>query len=235
MKYFKLTLKLLPIVFIILLIVFLPNLIKIKKLVCVNQYGECDSKTYDKLSGVNGLGMKTARKEIDKILIDDYLVKDYSVVFKLPSTYSLNILLRKPKYALESASDQKVVLVDSEGKVLGEADSGGLPKVKVEGGLQSAGQKIKGEYLFSLEIVSSIYSFFNIDDSTIDGNGLWVSMKDGTKVVFPLEGDKKVLVGSLILIDNELKKSVTSSKIDLSQKDDVTVDLRFDNPVIRQH
>lgn len=235
MRYFKLALKILPIVLVILLIVFLPNLIKIKKLVCVNQYGECDSKTYDKLAGVNELGMKAARKEIDKIFANDYLVKDYSVVFKLPSALSVNILLRKPKYALESVSDQKIVLVDSEGRVLGEADSGGLPKVKVEGNLPPAGQKIKDEYLFSLEIISSIYSLFDIKETTVDGNGLWVSMKDGINVVFPLAGDKKVLVGSLILIDNELKKSIASSKIDLSQNDSVTIDLRFDNPVIRQH
>jgi hypothetical protein len=57
-------------------------------------------------------------------------------------------------------------------------------------------------------------------------------LKDGNKAIFPLEGDRDVLVGAFRLIYSQLNQDAQTSKIE-GVKTPFTIDLRYKNPVIR--
>ena len=65
---------------------------------------------------------------------------------------------------------------------------------------------------------------YQVGCGVISNDTLVVDMKDGFKVIFPLEGDEQVLLGSLRLIYSKIQ---TSNLNNYKQ-----VDLRFANPVL---
>jgi len=65
----------------------------------------------------------------------------------------------------------------------------------------------------------------------MEGEKLVIEVDGGPTVIFPVEGDRDLLLGSFVLITNELKKSGSETSFpDVSKK---VVDLRFKNPVIK--
>jgi hypothetical protein len=71
----------------------------------------------------------------------------------------------------------------------------------------------------------------DIEVSKIENSYLMTNLKDGYKIIFPLDGDRDFLLGATVLILNELNKDEMSSKIKVGELR--TVDLRFKNPVLK--
>ena len=73
---------------------------------------------------------------------------------------------------------------------------------------------------------------YQINIGEIINDSLVIELDSGTKVLFPLEGDKQILLGALRLIDSK----VTTEGEELSGVDGQvveTIDLRYKNPVLR--
>jgi hypothetical protein len=70
----------------------------------------------------------------------------------------------------------------------------------------------------------------DVDFSRLDGNNLHVDLKDGKRIIFPLEGDRDFILGALTLILNELKKVESESGVSVDSVSQI--DLRFNNPVL---
>lgn len=234
MKKLKIAFILISAAFIPFLIIFLLNFVRVSEVVCENQYGKCSEILSGELEKTKGTSILSARKNILKIISDSFLVKNYSLSYKLPAKYVVHLVERKPTFALESEISEKVAMVDDEGKVLSFSNGTILPKILVNEELPNPGESVTDEELFSLKLVSQIYSIFKVDKSVIDKQNLTVFFSDGNQAIFPSEGDKKILLGSLIIILNKIKDDNGDFNVILEGTGNIAVDLRYENPVIRK-
>jgi hypothetical protein len=229
-KYLKFVFPILFIFLLIGLIIFLPRIIVIKHILCQSQYGNCFASLEEKIKKVEGKNLKEAKKEVEDILKSDLSLSDYSVQFKIPDTLKISLLEDKPAFALKSISKNVFGLVNKEGFVLKIEEANTLPYIEVEDSFPDVGEKVSDKELLALKIVSGVFAIDQTDKGKIQNESLLVELKNGIKVIFPLEGDKDVLLGALRVILNRLNEDEKESKIN---KVVYEIDLRFKNPVLR--
>ncbi len=208
-------------------LIFLPErLIKINLVECKNQYGQCTDSIVDELKSAQGENLHLAKKRIEQTLSDQISVRDYSIQFKLPASLEINLIEKKPKFALVNNNGAWTALLDETGEVILLSDSTNLPYVLVEKSAPILGEKIENNLLFALEIMSDMYFSYQTQNGVLEGNSLVIELDRGLEVIFPLEGDRQVLLGSLNLILGQ----VDGLEQDVANK---TIDLRFKNPVLK--
>lgn len=173
------------------------------------------------LETVLGKSLAEAKTTLKSILAKDLLIKDFSLQYKLPETLQIYILIKKPKFALWNQEEKKAVLVDEAGTVLTEVEATNLPKVIVSGKLLARGEKVNQKELFALELIAGLNYFYQVNEGVLFEQRLEVILPGGIRVIFPLTGDRQVLLASL--------KAVFSGKIDKIRE----IDLRFKNPVLK--
>ena len=223
MKYRKI-LSTLPFLLIILFF-FLLNyrILIIKDIFCSNQYGECDNALGSSLKSAENKSFRESKRKLTDILKSDGLIEDYSLQFGFPDKIKVQVLVRKPKFAVKSLETNLLSLVEKDGQVIGVEEASNLPTLGLEGYAPNVGEQVSQEILFSLRILYDLFYLYQVRFATLRNDGVTVELPQGTSVIFPTEGDRQVLVGSLNLIlarGNELP--------DISQ-----VDLRFKDPVLR--
>ena len=191
------------VIFVVLVLFFLsPFFIKVKT-ECRTQYGECP---FELESG----NLYQTKRKITKNLKNNYLVTDFSMQFKLPNILLVNVLVKKPIFAIQDVSN-KIFLIDKDGKILSTVDSTSLPMVVQESSIPN---------LFTLNLMQGISQMYQINIGRIENDSLVVELPTSIKVIFPLSGDSQVLLGSLRLV---------YPKIGTYRE----IDLRFKNPVLR--
>lgn len=218
--------------FFIFLIYLLPRLIKISKIECGTQYGSCSEDmqlTMSNLLRSNNLqftNLHKAKKEIGKLMKNYYYVSDFSTQFKIPSTLRVEILVKKPIFAIKQRDAQNFALVDKNGKILGISQSSSLPTVVIGYLIKGVGEDVEQEELLAMKLMAGVFSMFQINSGDIDGKSLLVEFPRGLRVIFPLgeDVDRDVLLGSLRVIYSEVMKDPDKYQ---------EIDLRFRNPVLR--
>jgi cell division septal protein FtsQ len=235
----KHTLQVLKILYLLLLalvimalVVFLPKLILIKKISCQSQFGPCNPQMQEALKKAENSDLTFSKKVVNQVLSASVLVKDYSIQFKLPDTLSVNLIERKPKFALTNETQSKFALIDKEAEVLSLTDSSNLPRLITHEELPKIEEKVAEETLFALETVASVSSYYSISSALLEKESLVIELNDAPSLIFPLAGDKEILLGAANLILTQLKSEGENSKIGNVQ-DVGVIDLRFKNPVIR--
>lgn len=203
----------------------LPFLVKVK-VDCKSQYGDCPQQISDQINLFNGKSLFAARKGISKILKFEFLVSDFSLQYKIPNILHAELLVKKPIAAFGDSTTGSVILVDKDGIALSIASDSALPVVTVTGNLPKIGQYIGDSNFFALNLATGIYQMYQIGDSQVQDNSLLVELPGQIRVIFPLEGDTQILLGSLRLIYSKIQSDGNMSKY--SQ-----IDLRFKNPVLR--
>jgi len=206
-------------------VAILPFLIKVK-IDCESQYGDCPQQISDKINSFDGKSLFTARRGVTKILKSDFLVSDFSLQYKIPNILHAELLVKKPIAAFRDSTSGSVILVDKDGIALSTASDSALPVVTVTGNLPKIGQYIEDSNLFALNLATGIYQMYQIGESQVQDDSLLVELPGQIRVIFPLEGDTQVLLGSLRLIYSKIQSDGNLSKY--SQ-----IDLRFKNPVLR--
>lgn len=220
--------KIITIVGIILLsgsLIITPLLIKVK-VDCKSQYVECPQQITDKLNLFNGKSLFSAKKGIRKILKPEYIISDYSLQFKIPNILRVELLVKKAVAAFTSSKSDTLDLVDNEGKVLSTVQNSALPTISIEEDLPTPGQSVSAANLFALNLASGIYQMYQVGQSHIQDGSLLVELPGQIRVIFPLDGDSEILLGSLRLIYSKIKED--GNLAGYSQ-----IDLRFKNPVLR--
>lgn len=226
-----LKLLLLLIVFVIpLLILYLPNLIVIDEIKCFNQYDKCSPQVNDRINMVNTNKYGMAKRYVEKVLQQDMLVKDYSLHFQFPSTIVINIIERKPKFALSSTDVSGSVTIDEDGYALSIVDTTSLPTLNASGVLPNPGDKVDEETLFGLRIIYNISSIYKINNAELKKDQLNIKLDDGKTIVFPLTGDMQYLIGAMNMVLLRLNNVSTDTKIVNVNY----IDLRYKNPVLKQ-
>lgn len=229
MKYLKFFLILLVLLSLASLIYFIPRAIRVKAISCKSQFGPCSLG--DKLSILEGKNLSDAKNEAANILGAEDSISDFSIQYKIPDRLEVNVIEKKPKFALRQKDSSTFILVDKEGTVLKITEENSLPEVSLEAKLPNVGEKVTQEQLFALNLIYSVFAYYQVRQGTIEGISLVVFLPGNLKVIFPLEGEPDVLLGSLRLIIERLNDTSKDSRINelgISQ-----VDLRFKNPVLK--
>jgi hypothetical protein len=179
---------------------------------CRTQYGSCP---FELESGK----LYQTKQKIAKSLKNNFLVIDYSTQFKFPNILLVNVLIKKPFFVLKNDANQSVA-VGADGIVLSTVNNSILPTVIVLGNLKKVGEIVDTNHLFALKLIQGVYEMYQINTGKIIDNSLVVELPEGIEVIFPIDGDIQVLLGSLRLV--------------YSKKDGFhEIDLRFKNPVLR--
>jgi len=202
----------------------LPRILKIGKINCKSQFGPCSKNLEEKIRNISQekKSLSETKKELAAFLESDIIVNDFSFQFKLPDKLEINIIERKPKFAVQNQNGM-VALIDGNGYVITIEDSTGLPRLITSESLPNVGEKVTEEALFALELLYDMFSFYQVRTGKIDKSSLVIELSRGPKVIFPLEGSHQALLGSLRLVLDKLNSDSQVS----------TIDLRFKNPIIK--
>jgi hypothetical protein len=219
--------------FLVALAILASRIIVVDKIVCQSQYGTCDPTLERGLRRAEGLSLHLARKSLASTLSESPLVSDYSIRFILPAGYEVHFVERKAKFALIDSRTEKMILLDKEGRVISTVNSTNLPRVVINENVPTINEIVGRDLLFALNLMFDVYLSYQVQEGFVEAGSLVVDLDRGIEVIFPLSGDRKVLVGSLSIILNQLnslRKDSTIGDIDVTSK---TIDLRYKNPIIR--
>lgn len=218
-------------VFVLSIFLYFINSIKIPEISCHSQYGDCSTYVKERLGGIKNCNYFSCKNYIDSALSDAWIVDEYTYRLKLPLKMEVNLIEKKPRFSIKNESGNHAVQIDSKGLVLDVREASSLPGFSFNEILPKPGENISGKNLFALELVYGASKIQEIDHAKREVNHLSIDMKDGLRILFPLEGDRDFILGSLALILNELKKSNSDTRIGEGQIK--IVDLRFKNPVLK--
>lgn len=215
------------IILIIVTVIFFSSQFFIRvKINCKSQYGECPKFILDKISILNDKSLSSVKRKASKILGNEYLVSEYSLQYKVPNILQIELLIKKPTIALKNIGSDIFALFDGDGKVLSYASDSALPVIVFNGILPVAGENVDSSILFASKLAGGVYQMYQIKDYFVQDNSLLVELPGQFKVIFPLDGDAQILLGSLKLIYSNIQNGDNVGKFK-------EVDLRFTNPVLR--
>lgn len=229
MKYLKIGITLLFIIVIVLFVLLVPRMLVIKNIICINQYGSCQETLNLKLENLKGKSLEEVKQEVSAIMRQDLFVKEYVLRYEIPDRVVINTISKKAKFVLKSIDKDKLALVDQDGLVLGLRENSTLPKVFISADYATVGEKVSKRELFALNLVSDLYYFYQVKEGDMFEDRLEIYLSDGVKVIFPLEGERNVMLGGLKVILSRLNQDNKDSRI----KKVSEIDLRFKNPVLK--
>ncbi len=208
-----------------------PRIIKINSISCSSQYGKCEESFEKELQNSLGKSLFDAKKEIGSLLKSKNFIEASSLRFLVPSILKIDVVTRKAAYALGDDT-LGYLLVDTSGVVLAKTDRTTLPYLSLSTPIIFSGGKVSEKTLFALDILNYLSVLYNQKSGNLNKDWVEFTLAQGPKVIFPLEGDKEVLIGSLRLIMGGLNSYIENHRIEKAQNQ-VTIDLRFKNPVIK--
>lgn len=220
MKYLKTGIFILFLAVLAILFLAIPRLLSINNVSCTNQYGSCGEELQRDLEKIKGKSLKEVKELVAAMMSRNLFVKDYTYKYEIPDKIVVYVIVKKPKFALQNNKDNSLALIDRDGVVLGYGENTTLPVVVFSGESIAIGKSVSAKELFSLNLITSMYYYYQVKKGIMTGDGLEVRMRDGVTVKFPLAGDRDVLLGSL--------------KVVLSKIEGISmIDLRFKNPVLK--
>lgn len=220
---------------VIFLIVSAPRVIKVNQIICKDQWGSCPQAISDQLGKISGSSLHQTKSQIGEFLYKDFSVERYSVRFIIPDRIRLDLIMKKPLFALEVG--QELALIDKSGFVVGHVGETNLPRLKYDKKV-ALGDIVPPDALFGLELLLYMREIYQTYEGELTSESIIFKLKDGTKLVFPKNGDPRVLVGASSVVISELNKLGDESRMELSGLQSgtcsaaCTIDLRYVNPVI---
>lgn len=209
---------------------FIPSkFVTINKIECKSQQNSCNSEVVNKLQSLQGENLYSVKRNLEVILDDEIIVKNYNLQFKFPGTLEVLLVEKKPEFALTTYEKKDFHVIDDSGNVLFKTTTTELPIVLVQEMNIEKGGKVKSEILFALELVKDLNLTLGIKEGKVEDRSLLIELPDNLTIIFPIEGDREVLIGSLILLYNEFQSETGKEKF----ADIASIDLRFKNPVLR--
>lgn len=209
----------------LVVLIIAPLFIRVK-IDCKSQYGSCPEEILGRLKPFSDKNLLTAKRGVKKILKSDFLISDYSIQFKIPNILHVELLIKKAMMAFKNSKSGILGLVDKEGKVLSISENTALPTITTDKDLSGVGQNIDESDLSALKLASGIYQMYQVGQSTVQDGSLLVELPGQIRVIFPLDGDSEILLGSLRLIYSKVRED--GNLAGYSQ-----IDLRYKNPVLR--
>lgn len=220
MKYLKTGIFILFLAVFVMSFLVIPRILPINNVSCSNQYGSCSEELQQDLNKIKGKSLKETKELVAGMMSKNLFVKEYTYKYEIPDKVVVYVIVKKPKFTLQNSKDNSLALIDQDGVVLGYGENPTLPGVVFSGESIAIGESVNAKELFSLNLISSMYYYYQVKKGIMVEDRLEVRMRDSVAVIFPLEGDRDVLLGSLRVV--------------LSKIEGVSIiDLRFKNPVLK--
>lgn len=211
-------------VLILVLLSSLPFTLKME-VRCESQYGSCPSDVATQLERFRAQSFAKAYFGVKKTLSTNLTISNFSIQFKLPNILKVDLIVRKPLFALRDKKSGSTFLVSGDGKILSAAKETSLPIVYTDFS-GKVGESVGETNLFALKLSSGVYTMYQVTTAEVRDNNLLVDLPGRIRVLFPLEGEPEVLLGSLRLIYSKISGGSIGSKYS-------EIDLRFGSPVLR--
>jgi len=202
----------------------------LEEIECYNQNVKCDPTILESLVTLKGKSLLRSYLNAKDILSKNPSVESFLIKYRPFRKIEVYVSQKRPVVLYASKVRDFNALVDKDGVVIGFADIPDLPRVLVEKSMPSVGEKVDDKDLFAIRLLLEMERIFGVKSGELRQDGVFFSMADGKKAIFPVSGDKDVLIGSLMLIYADLTSSNPS--IDVAKNISI-IDLRFKNPVLR--
>ncbi len=221
--------------FIFSLVFLAPRFIKIREISCRSQFGPCSDYLSELIARVEDKSLNEVKRDLKKILGDETQVIDFSLRFNLPNKLHVYLIKRKAMVAIRRESLVGFALIDKEGRVIGIEEKTLLPilVVEEESNNLEVGKEVSERVRFGGELLNRMSNFYGAKQALIKDGSFEIKLSQGVQVLFPLEGEIDVLLGSLKLILSRLNSEAQDFKIEGEQIYPRLIDLRFKNPIIR--
>lgn len=212
--------------------IFFSGRIVIKNITCKSQYSYCGGYLDGKLSGVGGGNYRIIKRELKRLLDSEGIVQKYNILYRPPDGILVNVVIRKGIVALKTGSEYYVI--DRNGFIISKVKSTNLVYFSADGVKYNVGDRIDDRLLFYSLLVVGTNKMFPMEKAFVDERGdLEIKLRGSLLVLFPKEGDRDVLLGSLRLIINQLNKDSQNLRIE-KDMNSMILDLRYKNPVIKR-
>jgi hypothetical protein len=230
--------KFLSVVLFVLILFLTPYLlkttIKIQKIECSSQFGNCPEDLTQFLNSFTDYNFYVVKKNISKYLDDNFLVENYLLQYKIPNSLKIDLNIKKPKYSFFVPSLSKYFFVTSDGIVVEIKDNTNLPNLNVfsdKGNREyTFGEKIDSDMLFAFDILNNLNYLYSIKEINFEDTKLVAKTNENITLVIPKLGEVDLIVGSIRIIFSRLNDE--SQGIKMSEVKEI--DLRYKNPFIRK-
>ncbi len=225
----KALLIVIPLIALGLLIFFGLRNLKISSVVCESQFGPCSSGVSTKTDRFRGTNVLEAFSGLKKELAKETRVSSFSIRFTLPASLKIYVIEKKGVVAIGKQGVDSYLIIDKDGIVLGNEKTTLLPVISLNNGDDLSfriGESLPKRLIFASSIARSMYKAYNVKLISIYEDRLETKVENGPKVIFPLDGDVDILMGSLTFILSRLNNADSELRIG-------EIDLRYKNPVIR--
>lgn len=208
-------------VFVFVILFLFLRFIKIQKIICTSQYGNCDTTLETSINNLQNKNENFIQTYFDlkNILKNSKSILNYRVDLVLPFDFKVNVISRTAIVAF-SLKDGNFGLIDGNGVLISEVRDTNLPKII------SYYNPTSDQLDFIANLVSRIYTLYTPTQTKVMSDGIYFENLKGKTVIFPMDGDQDELIGSLNIIFSRLPSIKEASTI--SQ-----IDLRYKNPVLR--
>lgn len=206
-----------------------------KTVKCQSQYGPCTEQIQSALNQAAGKYYFAAKSNVENILKNESSVKSYSIRLYNLHQVVVDVIERKAVAAIAKEGVlEEMFAVDEEGYTLYKTQSSNLPVLIIKTDDEATvGKQVSSEVLFGIKILRAVAFGYTVKLAYLEKDSISVGLPNGMGVLFPLEGDDEVLLGSLSLILSRLNTSNGSSKINEGGLLPKLIDLRFKNPVLK--
>lgn len=225
------------VVFILILNLIRPDrFITVNEISCKNQLGNCSGDIAEQLDSYEGQNLYKAKRQSGSYLKNEIAVEDFTSQFKLPGSLEFLISEKLPEYAITNSEKRLFLLLASNGLVLNIKDKTDLPKLVIDGELPDKGSRADSQTLFALDIIKDLHLALDVAEGIVKDGSLLIELRDNLNVIFPLEGDREILTGSLILLYGKIEEGgKLEGSGELALNNIKTIDLRYKNPVLREY
>lgn len=188
---------------------------------------QCSSLLFEKLSAFQGNRLFQSERKIRNTLSSEPEVLSYAVKTSPLGDITVRITLREGSIALKPESSNTYTLYTKDGILVKEAAQTSLPTVVLK-------EQISTEAVpFVAALSYQLTTILPISQMTVEGESLKVVLRDNRILIYPLQGDIDVLLGSTLITFSQL--NLTEGKLIIDRQAVVIreIDLRFKNPVLR--
>ena len=224
----RIILPILSLFLLILLVIFIPRAIKIKKISCESQFGPCSEIITKGIAKNENNNLFLAQKGISAFLKKEVKVSEFTIRYEIPDKLKVYVIEEKAFVALGRQGQEKYALINQSGTITSLESKTLLPTINLNDNSDfefKIGQKVPDQVLFTATIAYEVFRQYQTRLTILNSDSIETSIK-GTKVLFPREGDIDELLGGMNLILSRLNNENISFRMG-------EVDLRYKNPVVR--
>lgn len=216
---------------VLIAVLVLVTKLQVKTITCTSQYGPCNSEVETLVKGNEMTQMFLAYKNLKKQLQESPFVDDYYIQIKSPTKLNLNIHESKPIYAIRSNVNNSYALINERGIVLKIEDKSVLPYLVINEELPAEGGTIDEMDLFLVDLIYDLDKMQYSNYGEKMDFGMTAEIQNRYEAIFPLEGNKKELLGALNIILAKIAEPSENNE-DFVCMGKCKIDLRYNNPII---